>query len=77
MNEKCPICRYDISMCQCFFGGSAHPDRSKRKDVVKDHLYLLTDRQVEHIISLERRWQTSYGDEEKNKIVEELKRGMK
>lgn len=56
--EKCPICKYDISMCQCMFGGSAHPDRSKIREVVIDHLYLLSPKQIEHIINLQRRWQT-------------------
>ena len=75
VGEKCPICKYDISMCQCMFGGRSHPNRSKRKEVVKDHLYLFSARQIQHIISLESRWQTSYGDEEKNRILEELKDG--
>ena len=75
VGEKCPICKYDISMCQCMFGGSTHPDRSKRRGVVIDHLYLLSPKQIEHIINLQRRWQTSYGDEEKNRIFEELKGG--
>lgn len=65
VGEKCPVCKYDISMCQCMFGGSAHPDRSKRREVVIDHLYLLSPKQIEHIINLQQRWQTSYGDEEK------------
>ena len=69
----CPICKYEIPECQCRFGGSSHPDRSKRKEVVKDHLYLLTEKQIEHLIALERQWQTSYGDDEKNEIVTELK----
>lgn len=72
MKEKCPICDYDIENCQCRFGGSAHPDRSKRQSVVKDHLYLFSDKQVRHIIELERYWRTSYSDEEKEKIREEL-----
>ncbi|MFR1804085.1 MAG: hypothetical protein ACLSWS_18905 [Faecalispora jeddahensis] len=74
MKEKCPICDYDIEHCQCRFGGSAHPDRSKREKVVKDHLYLFSDKQVRHIIKLERYWRTSYLDEEKEKIREELER---
>lgn len=77
IGEKCPICKYDISMCQCMFGGSCHPDRSKRRTVVIDHLYLLSPKQIEHIINLQRKWQTSYGDDEKNRIVEELKGGDK
>lgn len=73
--EKCPICKYDIFMCQCRFGGSAHPNRDKRKCVVMDHLYLFSQKQVEHIINLQRWWQISYGDEEKNRILDELKGG--
>ncbi|MBS6883913.1 MAG: hypothetical protein KH195_11740 [Clostridiaceae bacterium] len=74
MKEKCPICDYDIEHCQCRFGGSAHPDWSKRRAVAKDHLYLFSDKQVRHIIELERYWRTSYLDEEKEKIREELER---
>lgn len=74
MKEKCPICDYDIEHCQCCFGGSAHPDRSKREAVVRDHLYLFSDKQVTHIIELERYWRISYLDEEKEKIREELER---
>lgn len=74
MKEKCPICAYDIEHCQCCFGGSAHPDRSKREAVVRDHLYLFSDKQVMHIIELERYWRISYLDEEKEKIREELER---
>lgn len=74
MKEKCPICDYDIEHCQCCFGGSAHPDRSKREAVVRDHLYLFSDKQVMHIIELERYWRISYLDEEKEKIREELER---
>lgn len=70
---KCPICKYELGYCQCLFGGSAHPDRSKRRTVVLDHLYLLTEEQIAHIIKLQKHWQTSYGDDEKNKIVDELK----
>lgn len=72
--QKCPICKYVKGHCQCMFGGSAHPDRSKRKEVVKDHLYLLTDEQIKHVIELESKWQTSYVDDEKNRILAELKK---
>ena len=41
--NKCPICNYSFNYCQCLYGGDAHPDREKRKQVVKDHLYLLSD----------------------------------
>ena len=69
---KCPICNYDIEHCQCRIGGSAHPDRSKRKSVVLDHLYLFSRKQVGHILKLEKYWQTSYGDEERSQIREDL-----
>lgn len=77
MNDitKCPICRYNLDDCQCYFGGSAHPDRSKRREVVQDHLYLLNDKQLAHLIKLQAFWQTSYGDEEKSKILDTLIKG--
>lgn len=75
MKVKCPICNYETEYCQCYFAGSAHPDRSKRREVVLDHLYLFSPEQIEHLINLERRLQVSYGDEERTKILEELERG--
>lgn len=77
MNDttKCPICGYNLDDCQCYFGGSAHPDRSKRRDVVQDHLYMLNDKQLAHLIKLQSCWQTSYGDDEKSKILNTLIKG--
>lgn len=72
--EYCPICKYKLRQCQCVYSGSAHPDRSKREDVVKDHLYLLTPTQLKHLIELEKFWRTSYSDDEKTAIYEDLKR---
>lgn len=69
---KCPICDYEIKHCQCRFAGSAHPDRSKRIEVVLDHLYLFSDKQIQHILELEKYWQISYGDEERESIREDL-----
>jgi len=69
----CPICEYQISYCQCLFSGSAHPDRSNRRKVVCDHLYLLNKQQIRHIQKLQSFWQTSYSDKSMNAIVEELK----
>lgn len=71
--EKCPICEYELEHCQCIFAGSGHPDRSKREKVVKDHLELLSPKQVGHVIALEAYWQTSYGDSEYNAEFERLK----
>ena len=68
--ELCPICGYELYFCQCLFGGSAHPDRDKERTVVQDHLYLLSDKQLLHLEKLQRYWQTSYGDEEKAKMLE-------
>lgn len=66
--NKCPICDYEIVHCQCRFGGSAHPNRSKRIEVVFDHLYLFSEEQINHLIDLERHWQTSYSDNERTQI---------
>ena len=71
-NTKCPICGYELEYCQCYFGGSGHPDRQKRRDVVQDHLYLLNAEQLAHLIKLQAYWQTSYGDDERSKILEDL-----
>ena len=71
--DCCPICGYKFDMCQCRFGGSPHPDRSKRIAVVTDHLYLLSPRQLAHVIDLQRHWQVSYDDPEKMDIYRELK----
>lgn len=73
MNKKnCPICNYPFDMCQCSFSGSAHPDRGKRARVVADHIYLLTDEQIEHLKQVQEQWHMVYGDEEKNQILAEL-----
>ena len=71
-NEKCPICEYAISGCQCLYSGSAHPDRHDKRRVVLDHLYMLSTEQVKHIISLEKHWQISYADEMLNTILKKL-----
>lgn len=72
--DKCPICEYRIDQCQCRFSGSAHPDRDKRMTVVLDHLYLLSESQLVHIIELERWWDVSYTDPELAAISESLAR---
>ena len=71
--ERCPICDYDLSRCQCLFGGSAHPDRSVMERVVKDHLYMLSEEQLKHVVGLERFWQTSSSDEEYKACYAKLK----
>lgn len=73
MNNCCPICKYPFSHCQCLVAGNAHPDRWSRAMVVKDHLYLLTPTQLQHVVNLEKHWETSYEIDDMNKIVEELK----
>jgi len=71
-NEKCPICEYKISGCQCRYGGSAHPDRNDKRRVVFDHLHLLSLTQLQHVISLEKYWQISYSDADLNAILKRL-----
>ena len=69
---KCPICDYEVNMCQCLFAGDWHPDRAKIREVVLDNLHLLTDEQIRHIQYLQRYWNTSYVDEEKEAIKRKL-----
>ena len=69
---RCPICNYKLIDCQCLYSGSCHPDRSKREEVVRHHLYLLTPEQIDHIKTLQRAQKESYEDDEKNKILKEL-----
>ena len=73
MKDKCPICEYPFEMCQCKFGGSAHPDRSKRARVVADNIYLLTNKQIEHLKKVQSWWDISYGDEEMKSIKQQLR----
>ena len=72
-NEHCPICEYELQHCQCIFGGEAHPNRDRRIRIVKDHLEMLSPKQVGHLIALEDWWQTSYGDEEDAEEFERFK----
>ena len=74
--QKCPICSYKFKQCQCLFGGSAHPDRSKRREVVLHHLYLFSKRQI-NIVKLERHWQIAYGDNERADILTDIKKNCK
>lgn len=67
--DLCPICEYPFERCQCRFGGSAHQDRCDRASVVFDHLYLLTARQLDHVINVQSFWRTSYGDEKRTKTL--------
>ena len=59
-------------MCQCRYGGSCHPDRSKRRAVVLDHLYLFSQEQIAHIANIQRQCQVSYPDEERENIRKAL-----
>ena len=76
-HEYCPICEYELQNCQCIFGGNAHPNRDRRIRIVKDHLEMLSPKQVGHLIALEDWWQTSYGDEEDAKEFERFKEFVK
>lgn len=75
--ELCPVCKYELETCQCLYSGSAHPDRHKRYEVVINNLYLLTETQLRHIISLQQFRRVSYIDDEKDKILQELKDNFK
>ena len=72
--DLCPICGYELNSCQCLFGGLAHPDRNMERDVVQDNLYLLSDKQLHHLINLQKRWRTSYGDKKRTKMLDCLEK---
>ena len=73
-HERCPICEYEMQECQCIYSGSAHPDRSRRTRIVKDHLEMLSPKQVGHLITLEAFWRTSYRDDDDAREFERFKR---
>ena len=68
----CPICKYPLGMCQCCFGGSAHPDRSDREKVVLHHLYLFSDEQIKHIQKVQAFKQASYSDLKLQEILKDI-----
>ena len=70
---KCPICRYIISDCTCIHSDIRNPEFAKTRDVVMDHLYMLNSDQINHIMKLEKFWDISYKDAEKNRILNKLK----
>ena len=72
LKGRCPICEYLFDDCQCYYAGSAHPDRSKRARVVSDHIYLFDREQIKHIRKVQHHWQISYTDSEMNQILKEL-----
>ncbi len=72
-HEKCPICEYDMDACQCTFDGNAHPNRGRRTKIVKDHLELLSPKQIGHLVALEAYWNTSYGDPKDKEEFERFK----
>lgn len=84
-NDRCPICGYYIDPpaehpalgCQCRFTGDAHPNRYKRQEVVLHHLYLISEKQLQHIINLEKFWQIDYDDDERRGILQCLKAAAK
>lgn len=69
----CPICEYPVDQCQCMFAGDAHPNRSKKCEVVRQHLYFFTPKEQQHVINLEKRMNISYVDAEKDAAMMKLK----
>lgn len=67
-DNMCPICGYVLDECQCRYRGY----RDKEREVVLYHLYLLNDKQLKHVIDLEKFWRISYGDNERKRIIEKL-----
>lgn len=72
--DCCPICGYRFDICKCDLPGSSHPYRAKRQKVVLEHLYLLTPKQLQWIVQLQKKWSMDYKDPELHNFFEELKR---
>lgn len=72
--KQCPICHHELNMCQCNYGGSAHPDRGKRLLVAFQHLYLFDEDVISNIIKTQEKMQICYEDEELQAILEEYER---
>ena len=72
-NVFCPICEYPINKCQCMFDGDAHPDRSKKNEVIRHHLYFFTPEEQQHVINLEKCMNISYADTKKDNAMLKLK----
>ncbi|MBR5014308.1 MAG: hypothetical protein IKY16_06850 [Bacteroidales bacterium] len=71
---RCPICGYTLSLCLCRFSESAREAREKNRQVVLDHLYLLSAEQLAHIIGLQQKLQTSYEDNDRDELLRNLQR---
>lgn len=70
--DKCPICEHRLDQCQCYFVRNARQYQNKRRQVVLDHLYLLSLSQLIHVTELERKWNISYADPELNAIFDKM-----
>lgn len=68
--QECPICLYPISNCQCKYGSGAR--REARYEVIRDHLYMLSDEQLQHLINVQKSWQISYSDTARSVIYNSL-----
>ena len=68
----CPLCKCTLKNCQCLYTGSAHTDKQKIYEVVRDHLYLLSKEQLTHIIELQHSWQIDYEDKQLNEILTKM-----
>ena len=66
----CPICGYELKNCQCIYDD--YPERQHRCEVVLDHLYMLSKKQLRHIMKVQQFQQTSYADDERSKMLDYL-----
>lgn len=68
--HTCPICEDTIKDCKCLYSESM--EKSKRRQVIMDHLYLFDKRQIRHLIALEKYWNLNYTDAVKKGILKNL-----
>lgn len=70
-HELCPMCGYPIEECECK-KYSEYYKNSDNELVVAEHLYLLSGKQLSHLVGLERFWDKHYTDSETNKLTQNL-----
>ena len=61
--ERCPICDYPLRYCECANKSVLSKKEEINLQVATDHLYLLSERQIRHLIEIERIWDIWYSDE--------------
>lgn len=71
--ERCPICNMPLRYCECANKSELSEDEEAAFQVALEHLYLLSEEQIRHLIEIERVWEIGYTDN-REMFVESLKK---